>query len=167
MWRRLLVTLCVLPTVALASCAGDADESSAPSSRTSTSTATTTTTPQHDPASDEKTLTLLLGPGMPPRCSPDTPRTDTRCGDLLSAAANLVGIVKAALEGMPKSPGYVKIAEAVSSFEKAYGTLKSLGCYTPQPAGGVDDAFCRQFADLVTLSWLNLSATIDQLDPAS
>lgn len=159
MWRRIVVVSTV-PLALLAACDGEPE--SAPERRTTTTTTTTTTTPVDDPASDARTLSALLGP-VSPRCPQGTPRTNTTCGELLSSAKELVDLVDVALDSMPTTGAYAGVNEAVSSFNDAYSTLESTACYTPNPAGGVDDAFCQTLADLVSLSWLNLQSNVDQL----
>lgn len=164
MWRRIVVVGTV-PLALLAACGGEPESASErPTSRaTTTAPATTTTTPVDDPASDARMLSMLLGP-VSPRCPQGTPRTNTTCGELLASSKKLVDVVDVALDSMPTTGAYAGVNEAVSSFNDAYSTLESTACYTPNPVGGVDDAFCQTLADLVSLSWLNLQSNIDQLD---
>ncbi len=107
-------------------------------------------------------LSTLLGP-VSPRCPHGTPRTNTTCGELLASAKKLVDLVDTALDSMPTTGAYTTVNEAVTSFNDAYRAIESTACYTPNPARGVDDAFCQTLADLVSVSWLNLQSTISQL----
>ncbi|MFC4856943.1 hypothetical protein [Actinophytocola glycyrrhizae] len=160
MWRRIVV-VCVVP-LALVGCGGDP----VPEQRRTQATATTTTTAASSapdsPADDADLMRMLLG-GTSPRCPTGTPMNNTTCGELMASAKKLVDLVDVALDGMPANGPYVAVNEAVTSFNDAYSTLESTGCYTAAPVGGVDESFCQTLADLVALSWLNLQSTIDQL----
>jgi hypothetical protein len=159
MWRRIVV-VCAVPLALLTACGGEPE--SAPQRPASRTTTTTTTTLVDNPASDAQMLSALLGP-VSPRCPQGTTRTSTACGEVLSSAKKLVDIVDVALDSMPTTGAYAGVNEAVSSFNDAYSTLESTACYTPDPVGGVDDAFCQTLSDLVSLAWLNLQSNIDQL----
>ncbi len=158
--RRL--TAVVVPLVLLAACAAGngAATPERPTSRTTTPTTTTTTATT--PADHANLLSTLLGP-VSPSCPQGTPRTNTTCGELMSGSKKLVDLAAAALKSMPTAGPYAGVHDAVTSFNDAYSTLASTGCYTSNPVGGVDDGFCHTLAILVSLSWLNLHSTIDQL----
>jgi hypothetical protein len=161
MWRRIVVVCVVL--LALAACAGDPvpEQRNRQATITTTTTPTTTSTPD-SPADDADLMRMLLG-GTSPRCPTGTPMTNTTCGELMASSKKLVDFVDVALDSMPADGPYVAVNEAVTSFNDAYSTLESTGCYTATPVGGVDESFCQTLADLVALSWLNLQSTIDQL----
>jgi hypothetical protein len=161
--RRVILAVCVLSVALLSSCT-QGTAAPAPSVGHPTSSRPTTK-PTHDPASDANLLTLLLGPTTP-RCPEGTARTEVTCGSLLATSAALVGGVAAALTDMPKTPAYDSVGQAASSFQKTYDTIKTLGCYTPQPSSQATDQFCQQLADLASVSWLGMESAINQLATA-
>ena len=164
MSRRVILAVCVLVAL-LSSCTkGTAGSGAAPSSSVG-HPPSSKPAPTHDPASDAELLKFLLGPTTP-RCPAGNISANVTCGSLLDTSAALVGGVAAALTDMPKTPAYDGVAQAVSSFQKTYNTIKTLGCYTPQPSSQATDKFCQQLADLAALAWLGLESSIDQLATA-